>query len=161
MLPKAMEDKLNEQIGHELYSAYLYLAMAARCHAMNLPGAAHWTELQAQEELEHAMKFYQFIVERGGQVVLGQLSKPDPQFNSLEELFRQVLDHEKFITGKIHALYELAVQEKDYASKPILHWFIEEQIEEEASASDVLTLAKMAADNRALLSVDRELANRE
>lgn len=161
MLGKKMQDAMNEQIQHELGSAYIYLAMAAYCESENLPGFARWMELQAQEEMGHAMRFYKYINERGGRVVLQALEQPPTEFESPRDVFVQTLAHEQFITGRINDLYALALAEKDYASQSFLTWFIDEQVEEEASATAILETLKMIGDKgQALIMLDRQLARR-
>lgn len=161
MLSKAMQDAINEQIKNELYSSYLYLAMSAYCEANNLPGFAHWLRVQSQEEIEHAMKFFGFVNERGGRVVLEAIDKPPVEFESPVKIFEETLNHERKVTAMINSLYELALEEKDYASQVMLHWFIDEQVEEEANASYILdTLKAVGEKGQALVMLDRELAKR-
>ena len=161
MLNKTIQGAMNEQIKNELYSAYLYLSMSAYCEAANLSGFAHWMRLQAQEEVEHAIKFYQFIYERGGRVVLQAIDQPPGEFLSPLNVFEQTLAHEQKVTALIHDLYALAVQEKDYASQAFLQWFVTEQVEEEANATQIVDTLKMIGDkSHALLMLDRELGKR-
>ena len=161
MLSKAVQDAINEQIKNELYSSYLYLAMSAYCEANNLPGFAHWLRVQSQEEIEHAMKFFGFVNERGGRVVLEAIDKPPVEFESPVKIFEETLNHERKVTAMINSLYELALEEKDYASQVMLHWFIDEQVEEEANASYILdTLKAVGEKGQALVMLDRELAKR-
>mgnify|MGYP000381677497 CR=1 FL=1 len=161
MLSQKMQDALNEQIRYELGSAYLYLAMAAYCDSENLPGFAHWMRLQAKEELDHAMRFYKYVNERGGRVVLQALEGPPVEFESPQDVFAQTLAHEQFITGRINELYTLALAEKDYATQSFLTWFIDEQVEEEAHATGVLETLKMIGEKgQALIMLDRQLARR-
>jgi len=161
MLNKTVERAINDQIRAELYSAYLYLSMAAYSAAANLPGFAHWMKVQSQEETEHAMKFFNYVNERGGRVVLKALDQPPVEFGSPVDLFKKVLEHEQLVTGLINDLYELAVKENDYATQVLLHWFIEEQVEEEASAAQIVETLKMAGDKgNALIMVDKGLAKR-
>ena len=161
MLSKAMQDAINEQIKNELYSSYLYLAMSAYCEANNLPGFGHWLRLQSQEEIEHAMKFFGFVNERGGRVVLEAIDKPPVEFESPVKIFEETLNHERKVTAMINSLYERALEEKDYASQVMLHWFIDEQVEEEANASYILdTLKAVGEKGQALVMLDRELARR-
>jgi ferritin len=162
MLPKTLQDAMNEQIKNELYSAYLYLSMSAYCEAANLPGFAHWMRVQAQEEVGHAMKFFEFINDRGGRVVLQAIDQPPVQFQSPQALFEQTLEHEQKVTGMIHNLYALAVQEKDYASQVFLNWFEDEQVEEEKTASQILeTLKMIGTQGPALVMLDQQLGKRE
>lgn len=161
MLSKTIQDAMNEQIKNELYSAYLYLSMSAYCEATNLPGFAHWMRVQAQEEEAHAMKFYDFICERGGRVVLQAIDQPPVEFQSPLHVFEQTLEHEQKVTAMIHDLYGLAVQEKDYASQAFLQWFVTEQVEEEGSATQIVETLKMIGDKgQALVMLDRELGRR-
>lgn len=162
MLSKVVEDAINEQIKNELYSAYLYLAMSAHFEAANLPGSAHWMRLQSQEEVEHAMKFFDYVNERGGRVVLQAINQPPVEFKSPLEIFQQALEHEQKVTGMINNLYALAVKENDYPTQVMLQWFIEEQVEEEKSAGDVVEQLKMIGDHtHGLFMLDRQLGARE
>ena len=159
---KAMEAALNEQIKLELHSAYTYLGMAAYCESTNLPGMAHWLKLQAKEELEHTMKIYGHVNDRGGRVALKAIPEPVLDYASPLAVFEAVLAHEQKVTASIHKLYALAVEEKDYASLPLLQWFIEEQVEEESSADEVLQKIRLAGDSKsALLFLDSQLGSRE
>lgn len=161
MLGKKLEVKINDQINKELYSAYLYLSMAAQFEAENLPGFASWMKKQAAEEQEHAMKFFGYVNERGGRVVLEAIEKPETEFGKPVEVFAEVLAHEQKVTGLINDLYALALEEKDYASQSFLQWFIDEQVEEEASAGGILESLKMIGDKgHALLMIDHQLGAR-
>lgn len=161
MLSKAIQDALNQQIKDELYSSYLYLSMSAHCEAVNLPGCAHWMRLQSEEELSHAMKLFDYLNNRGGRVVLQGLDQPPTEFGSPLDLFQQVLEHEKKVTGLISRLYELAVKENDYPTQIELQWFITEQVEEEQSAGQIVEQLKMVGDHKtALLMLDRQLSAR-
>jgi ferritin len=162
MLSKKVEKAINDQIQRELESAYIYLSMAAYCEAQNLGGFAHWMEVQFQEETEHALKFYNYIHDRGGRVMLQAIPQPPIEFESALDVFEKALAHEKKITGHINDLYALAVEEKDYASQVLLQWFVEEQVEEEKSAGDIVDTLKMIGDKgHALIMLDRQLAQRE
>ena len=153
--------EMNDQIQRELDSAYIYLSMAAYFDGLNMPGFAHWMKKQFEEEQEHAMKFYDFIYDRGGEVKLQPLTQPPVEFDSPLAAFEITLAHEKKITGHINDLYALAVAEKDYASQVLLQWFIEEQVEEEKNAGDILDLLKKASGHfQALHMLDRELGQR-
>jgi ferritin len=161
LLGKAIEEAMNEQIKNELFSAYQYLSMAAYCESENLPGFAHWMRAQAQEETEHAMKFYDFILERNGRVILRGIDGPLVEFGSPLEVFEQALEHERRVTAMINDLYGLAVRENDYASQTFLQWFVTEQVEEEKNAGDVVETLKMVGDgSEALFLLDRELGQR-
>ncbi|MFQ5633568.1 MAG: ferritin [bacterium] len=162
MLSKNMENVLNEQIKDEFFSSFLYLSMSAHCDAKNLPGFAHWLRMQSQEEYMHAMKIFDYIQDREGQVVLKAIDQPAGEFGSLVEIFEQTLAHEKLISRKINDLYATAVEEKDYPTQVMLQWFINEQVEEEKTASDILAQVKMVGDNTsALIVLDQQLASRQ
>jgi len=161
MLNKTIQDAMNEQIKNELYSAYLYFSMSAYCESINLAGFGHWMRVQAQEEVGHAVKFYGFIHDRGGRVVLQAIDQPPVEFQSPLDVFEKTLEHEQKVTAMIHDLYTLAVQEKDYASQIFLQWFVTEQVEEEDNASQIVETLEMIGDSRqALLMLDRELGRR-
>ena len=161
MLGKKMQDAINEQINAELYSAYLYLSMATYTEAANLPGFAHWMRAQANEEVEHALKFFKYVGERGGRVVLKAIEQPQAEWTSPLHVFEDTLEHERKVTSLINGLYEVALEEKDYASQMLLHWYIEEQVEEESNAEQIVAALKMAGEKpQGLLMVDRQLASR-
>ena len=161
MISKAMQDAINEQIKHEFYSAYLYLAMSAHFEEENLGGFATWLRVQFQEEQAHALKFMGYLYERGGAVNLQALDQPPMKFGSHLEVFQQVLEHEQKVTGLIHKLYELALKENDYASQIMLQWFINEQVEEEKNATDIIASLKLIeAKGTAVLMLDHELGHR-
>lgn len=161
MLSKKLEKALNEQINHEFASSYLYLSMAAYAESQTLPGFANWLKLQTKEEMGHAMKLYKFVNERGGRVELQAIAQPVTEFKSPVAVFEQVLGHERKISANINSLYEMALEEKDYAAQVMLHWFIEEQVEEEAAASEILETLRMVGEKgHALIMMDRQLARR-
>ena len=161
MLSEKLQDAINEQIKNELYSAYLYLSMAAYSEAVSLPGFANWMRAQAREETSHALKLFDFVNERGGRVVLYAIDQPPAEFESPLDVFEKTLKHERHVTSLIHDLYGLAVEENDYPTQVMLHWFIEEQVEEESTASQILETLRMIGDNdNALLMLDRELGAR-
>jgi len=153
MLPKKIQDAINQQINHELYSSYLYLAMSAHFESVNLPGFARWMKIQSEEENEHGMKFFHYVYERGGKVVLEAIAKPPVDYKAPVEVMKKVLEHEKKVTGTIEALYELAMKEKDYPTQVLLHWFIKEQVEEEKNASDLIEMLKAIGDAPAGLAM--------
>lgn len=162
MLTAKMLQALNEQIQKELSSAYLYLSMSAHFEGENLRGMAHWMRLQWQEEIAHAMKLFDYVHERGGQVVLEALPQPKSSFGSPLKVFEETLKHEQKVTASIHQLYELAQQQKDYATAAMLQWFITEQVEEESTATTLVEQLRMIGDQKHLvLAIDRELARRE
>jgi ferritin len=161
MLSKAIQDAINEQIKNELYSAHQYLSMSAYCESVNLPGFARWMQAQAQEEREHAMKFYNFLLNRKGRVILQAIDQPVVEFGSPLEVFEQALEQEQKVTAQINELYGLATSETDYASQVFLQWFLTEQVEEEKNVGDVLETLNMIGDEgEALFLFDRELGKR-
>lgn len=160
MLSKKLETALNQQITRELYSIYAYLSMSAFCEEQNLPGFASWLRIQSAEENTHAMKFYDYILDRGGHIVLGAIDKPPSGFASVLDAFEQAFAHEKKISGHINDLYEIAINEKDYPTQVMLQWFIEEQVEEEKIVTDIVEQLKMVGDDkRILLLLDRQLGS--
>ncbi len=161
MIGKKMRDAMNEQVKNELESAYLYLSMAAFFHSRNLEGMAHWLRCQVHEEMIHAMKFFDHIIERGGEAELQDLTQLKVTWSSPLEAWKDAYEHEKFITGKINELTKIARDENEYASEPLLAWFSKEQIEEEASTKKIANDLEMVGDNtQGLLMIDRELAGR-
>jgi ferritin len=161
----AMSDKLrdlfNEQITLEFSAAYTYLAMAAYFDERDLTGFANWMTRQHEEEIVHARKFFDFMLDRGAGVHLGAIPEPHQGYGSAVEAFEAALAHEQKVSKAIHALYAAAVEEGDYTCMPLLSWFIDEQVEEEASVGRVLERVRLAADNpAALLMLDGELAAR-
>jgi len=162
MLSKKLEEALNEQIKNELYSAYLYLAMAAQCEAQNLNGFAHWLKVQAKEEISHGMKIYDFVNDRGGRVILRAIEQPPVEFGTPLDMFKKVLEHEQKVTSMINQLYQLAKDENDYPAQVMLQWFIDEQVEEEKNASYILGILNYTeGKGQGLLMLDRELGKRE
>jgi ferritin len=161
MLSDKMQKALNGQLNAELYSAYLYLSMSAYFAAEDLPGFANWMRVQTQEELVHALKFFDFVNERGGRVTLGPIEGPPTAWDSAQAAFEHVLAHEQKVTGLINELVTLAAEEKDHATHNFLQWFVAEQVEEESSANAVLQKVKLAGDaGGGVLMVDAELATR-
>lgn len=161
-MDKKLLNEMNVQINKEMYSGYLYLAMAAHFEAQNLPGFANWMSVQAEEELEHAMKFYAFLNEVGERVELDAIEKPDTEFGDPIKVFEQVLEHEKYVSGRIHLLYKMAVEANEYPTQMFLQWFINEQVEEEANATAILEMLKIGGvEGNALLMADRHLAARQ
>jgi ferritin len=161
MITNTMQKAINEQINKELYSSYLYLAMAAYFEDKNLPGFAKWMKVQADEEREHGMKFFEHLVDRGGKVELAPIAGPETEWNTNLEVFQQVKEHEAFVTASINALYELALKEKDYPAQVLLQWFISEQVEEEKNAAEIVqTLELIDAKGTAVLMLDHELGHR-
>jgi ferritin len=161
MLSPKIQDALNSQINAELYSSYLYLSMSAYCDSQNLAGMANWMRIQAQEEHGHAMKFFDFVNERDGRVVLTQIEAPKTEWTSPLNVFEETLAHEQKVTGLINGLVDLSLEEKDHASNTFLQWFVTEQVEEEATAKSILDKLKLIGDNPvALYMLDGELGQR-
>jgi len=161
MLSDNMEKALNKQINKEIFSAYLYFAMAADLEDKGFAGTAHWMESQAQEEISHAMRIYKFINERGGRAVMSAIEKPKKEWNSYREIFEEALEHEQKITSSINALMDIAVEENDYATKSFLNWFIDEQVEEEDSVNEILDKINLIEDSKnGMYNLDKEMGQR-
>jgi ferritin len=161
MLNEKMEKALNDQLNAEMYSSYLYLSMASYFQSINLNGFATWMRVQTQEEMLHAMKFYDFINERGGRVTLGQIAGPPTEWESPLGAFESALEHEQKVTGLINSLMDLALEGRDHATQIFLQWFVTEQVEEEDSANEVIQKIKLMGDAQGgLFMVDRELGQR-
>ncbi len=162
MFSKKIETALNDQLNAEMYSSYLYLSMNAYFKSISLDGFANWMYAQAQEELMHAMKFYDFINQRGGRVTLSAIAAPPAAWDSPIAIFEETLKHEQKVTGLINALVETALSENDYATNIFLQWFVSEQVEEEDSVSSVLEQLKLLGEAKGgLFMMDRELAKRQ
>ncbi len=161
-ISEKMQDALNEQINAEFYSAYLYLSMAGYLESQDLSGMSHWMKKQADEELEHGMKLFDYLIERGGTVALKRIEEPPSSWDSPMAVFQESYEHEQKVTGLINKLYDSAKAEGDHATEISLQWFITEQVEEEASVSAVLEKLRMSGGKgHALLLLDRELAQRK
>lgn len=161
MLSQVVQDKINEQINNELQSSYNYLAMSAYCEFTQFFGCANWLKVQSQEEYAHAMKLYDFLSARGGRVILADVKQPQAEFESLTHVFESVLKQEQQVTAQIDSLYEMAFNEKAFAALVELEWFIQEQVEEEKSARDILHKFRLVEnDPSSLLDLDRDLAER-
>jgi len=161
MISKTMQDAINQQIKDEFASAYLYLSMSAYFTSINMNGFAHWMRLQYTEEVNHAMKFFDYLHDRGGHAVVPGIEKPAAAFKSTFDAFQQYLDHEKKVTQMINGLYEKASKDNDYATEIMLHWFINEQVEEEKVGMEIIEQLKIVGDSKAaLLMLDRQLAAR-
>jgi ferritin len=161
MLSQKMESALNAQINAEYYSSYLYLSMAAHCRAINLEGFAQWLRIQADEEMIHAMKIYDFVLERGGRVVLTAVEAPPSEWKSPLAVFEATLEHEQHVTSRINKLVDLAIADSDHATNAFLQWFVNEQVEEEANADAVARKLKLMADAPGgLFMLDQQLGQR-
>lgn len=160
-LEKTMTKALNDQINKELASSYLYLSMSAYCEIENWRGFAKWMRVQSQEEYTHAMKIYDYILERGGKVELEAIEQPKSDFKDPVKMFSAVLEHEQKVSASIQKLYETALKENDYPTQIMLQWFITEQVEEEKSAGEIVeTMKKFGDSNVSLMMLDRQLAAR-
>jgi ferritin len=161
MINKKVEKALNEQINAELYSSYLYLSMASDMEGKSLQGFAHWMKSQAQEELFHAMKMYDYVVERGGRVTLKGIEGPQTTWKSPLAVAEHVSKHEQHVTALINAIMDLSIKEKDHATVNFLQWFVKEQVEEEASADEIVQKLKLiGGKGDGLFMIDKELAAR-
>lgn len=161
MISEKMQEAINSQINAELYSAYLYLSMAAWFESVNLKGFANWMRVQEEEERFHAMKLFDYVLSRQGKVELRAIDAPAVEWKSPLDAFEAVYNHEVKVTSLINKLATLARQEDDHATGVLLHWFINEQVEEESGADELVQKLKLVGDNAsALFMVDAELASR-
>lgn len=161
MLNKKIEKALNEQINAEMWSAYLYLSMAAYCHKNGQPGMAKWFEVQFKEEQDHAKIFFNYIVQRSGVVELKSIDAVPTEWESVLNVFESTLEHEQKVTSLINNLFALTTQENDYATQSMLKWFIDEQVEEEENAQNIIDNLKMIKDNGyGIYMLDKELGAR-
>jgi ferritin len=161
MLSKKMEEALNEQINKEMYSAYLYMSMSAHSTNAGLLGFANWFMVQYKEEMEHAMKIYDYVNNQGGRVKLKTIEEPLSTFKDAMDMFQKTLKHEQFITKSINELVDLAFKERDHATQIFLQWFVTEQIEEEGNDNDIIAKLKLAGDEgNGLFMIDKELSAR-
>lgn len=158
MLTKKVQAALNDQIGYEFYSAYLYLAMSAHFETLNLKGFATWMRTKFTEEQVHALKFFDYVNARGGKVELPALGQPKTSWKTNLAVFEESLAHEQGVTARIHNLYELALAEKDYPTQALLQWFITEQVEEEQTVTGIIEQLKLIdARGTAVLMLDHRL----
>jgi len=161
MLNAQLENALNEQMNSELYSAHLYLSMAAYFETETLPGFAHWMRIQHSEEVSHALRIFDYINDRDGRAVINAIAQPPTEFESVQSAMEMAYDHERAVTAMIEDLYRVAQEHKDYATHVLLEWFIEEQVEEEKSALDIVDyLKRIGDDGTGLLILDGRLADR-
>jgi ferritin len=161
MINSKVESALNDQLRKELYSFYLYLSMAAHFESMNLKGFAHWMKIQGNEEMKHAMKIFEHITQRGGKVILLQIDAPPSSWKSAKEIFAEAHQHEQKVTESINKIVELSKAEKDNASEVFLQWFVNEQVEEEASTYEIAQKLQMIGDAApTLFMLDAELGKR-
>ena len=161
MLNKRLEVELNNQLNAELYSAYLYLSMSASLASKNLSGFSNWMKVQFEEEQFHALKLYNYIIDRGGKVTLTEIEAPKTEWTDILDVFRDVLAHEEKVTSLINELVNIAMEEKDHATVSFLQWFVTEQVEEEATVSDLLDQLKLVeGKGSGLFILDREAKQR-
>lgn len=161
MISKKMQEAINAQINAEMWSAYLYLAMSMDANDKGLKGVAHWYRKQYDEEMEHAFRFVHYLEEQLARVELKPIAKFKTSWKNMAEMFNETLEHEKVVTGLIHELCDLAAKEKDYATANMLQWFVNEQVEEEANATELIEAAKcIGNDKAAFFMFDKELAAR-
>lgn len=161
MITEKLEKAINYQINRELFSEYYYLSMASYFNAEGLSGLENFFLVQVEEERFHAMKMYRFLNEKGGRVILDAIEAPKTEFKSPIEVFQLAFEHEKLVSGLINDLMDLAISENDHAAKNFLNWFVEEQVEEEASMEGILNKLKLInGEGYGLLMLDAELAQR-
>ena len=161
MLNQNIQDALNDQIQAELYSSYIYLAMAADFEDKNWPGFAQWMRVQSQEETGHAMKLFEYVIQRGGRVQLKAIDQPPAEYESPLAAFQKAYEHEQYITGRINSLFGLARESKDPATEALMQWFVNEQVEEEATALQVVQMLKrIGTSGSGLVMLDRQLGKR-
>lgn len=160
MLTKKMEEAINDQMNFEIFSANIYLSMVSYFEAQGLPGFATWMRAQYKEEIFHAMKMFDYVLEAGGRAQLSAIEAPPLEWESPLAAFENALAHEKVVTGRINDLMDLAQQEKDHASQIFFQWFVSEQVEEEATVGDIVSKLKLVGDGGALFMLDRDLATR-
>lgn len=162
MISQTMQDALNAHIQAENYSAYLYLAMSAWCDQTNFKGFGRWLRVQANEEREHALKMMDYLLDRGGKVTLRAIDAPPAEFGSMQHVFEAVLAHEQHVTGLVHKLFQTARAEKDLASEAFLQWYVAEQVQEEATATEVVEKIRMVGDRPgSVLYLDKEYGKRQ
>ena len=161
MISKKMTKALNEQLNREFYSAYLYLSMSAYCNRNDYPGAANWCLLQYKEEQDHATRIYNYLIDQDAKVTLQEIAKPLKKFGSLLKIYEESLAHEQYMTENLNELSNYALKEKDHATYNLLQWFLNEQVEEEATVSEIISRLKMVGeDGYGLLMIDSELGKR-
>jgi ferritin len=161
MLSKLLEKEINDQINYEFWSAQLYLSMSAHFADQGLPGFAHWMYVQYQEETTHAIKFFNYVIERGGKALIQPIQEVSTVWDSILSVFKETMEHEQKVTVRINHLADTAVAEKDHATQSMLRWFIDEQVEEEANVKAIVDTLKLVQDNGyAIYSLDKELATR-
>ena len=162
MIKETMQEAINKQIVREMYSSNLYLAMAAYYHSMNLNGFARWMRLQAQEEMDHALKFFDYLLDRGGMPKIGKIDATPTEWDSPQAGFEAALAHEEKISGHINDLADLSIKEGDHATHVLMQWFVQEQVEEEATVGEIVDRLNLAGDSKGgLFMLDNELKQRQ
>ena len=160
-LREKVEKAINDQINAELFSSYLYKSMASWFESQNLPGMANWMNIQAREEMDHAMKFYDYVIERGGRAIFQAIEAPQSEWESPLDAFKASFEHEQYISRRIDDLMDMALEERDHATRIMLNWFVEEQVEEEDNASTNVAKVEMLKDSkRGMYMLDKEFAAR-
>jgi len=161
MISRKMQDALNDQVTAEFYSAYLYLSMSTYLESVDLPGYANWMRIQYQEEKSHAEKILDYVMERDGRAVLNSFDAPPTDWKSALHVFEAAYEHEQKVTSLINALVDTALSERDHASQFFLQWFVNEQVEEEATVKTIVQQLKLLGDSKSgLFQMDRELGSR-
>ncbi len=161
MLSEKLLNELNEQIKYELYSAHLYLGMAAYCASEDLDGFANFFKVQAEEEKFHAMKFFDYVNEKGGRVRMQALAEPMNDYESILDVFEKAYEHEQFVTKRIYTLMDIALDEREHATVSLLKWFVDEQVEEESNMEGIIKKIKRIGDHgHGIFMLDAELAQR-
>ncbi len=161
MISQPMGEALNEQINKEMYSAYLYLSMSAWFHTQGLDGFSQWLRVQYLEEEAHALHIYDYLIDRDYTVTLKAIDQPKSEWSSVLEAYKEVLEHEKYVTSLINMLSDIAIEHKDHATRSMLQWYVDEQVEEEKNASDIINQLKLIGDNGyGLLMLDKDLGAR-
>ncbi len=161
MITKRMEDELNKQVNAEYWSAYFYLSISAFCAEIGLAGAANWFRVQYQEEIAHALKFFDYIIERGGKVDLKPITEVPKEWKGIIPIFEETLKHEQLVTSLIYHLMDVAIEERDHAAKSFLQWYVDEQVEEEANVQSILDQLRMVeGKGNGLFMIDKDLSTR-
>ena len=162
MLTQKLQDALNEQINKEFFAEYLYLSMSAYLESIEMEGFANYFNVQAQEEHFHAMKMFNFVHDKGGRVILKSLKEPKSEFNSVMDVIEESLANEKFVTRSINELMDIAIKENDHSVKSFLEWYVDEQVEEEATISRLLAKLKLInGEGLGLLTLDSQMGMRK
>lgn len=161
MLKDNLEELINDQMNFERYSGYVYLSMAAYADARGLAGFSNWFKVQNDEELFHAQKMYEYLLQKGGRPLWNEIPKPPQEWSNMTEVFEEVLKHEQLVTDRINKIMDKAVKISDYSTRAFLDWFINEQVEEEANAQDLLSkLSFIQEESQGMLMLDKELSAR-